>query len=77
MSFDLWVAGAMERSLTVDIPPVPTPSGLYSAAQTPVPASILSPSLLAPSGLPASTPIPPTSTPGPVPVSTPEPGEGN
>ncbi len=71
----IWLESAIGEGREIEIPPIPTPAGMYSATQTPVP--------LAPEQAPLvdiETPI--TSMPGsppmsdsPEPVATPQPGE--
>jgi uncharacterized protein YukE len=74
VSFDLWMASALEDALTADIPPIPTPPEVHSAIQTPVPYGAI-PRL----PLPTETPSPPMTAPplSPIPSSAPPPGESH
>jgi hypothetical protein len=70
----VWFANAIEESIRVEIPPIPTPPGLYSAAQTPVPQSMISGTLPNAPVQATGTPTPPEVVADVAPVATPPPG---
>jgi hypothetical protein len=64
------LSGGIGGGYQVEIPPIPTPPGLFSAASTPVPVGFVLPTM-------TPTPAPPstTPTPEPPPVATPSPAD--
>jgi uncharacterized protein YukE len=66
----LWFSTAIGDGVGVEIPPVPTPPGLYSATETPVPPSMLDTGLGSTPDLATPIPFP---SPDPSPVQTPPP----
>jgi len=70
----LWFANAIDESIRVEIPPIPTPPGLYSAAQTPVPPSLISGTLPTAPVQATGTPTPSVVVSDAAPVATPPPG---